>query len=114
MKSNLAGIEGVIRDHKGRLLLAFGKKRTHWDVSQLELEAVFVICDWMFESKRVIIEGENINNIKFFFCNIPSSLLSLLKNECDRGPTGTEDDVDEPMAAAAAALAAAIAVTATD
>ncbi|KAH0448542.1 hypothetical protein IEQ34_022342 [Dendrobium chrysotoxum] len=33
LESNLACIGGVFRDHKGRLLLAFGKKRIHWDVA---------------------------------------------------------------------------------
>ncbi|KAH0463868.1 hypothetical protein IEQ34_006654 [Dendrobium chrysotoxum] len=69
LRSNLARIGGVFRDHKGTLLLAFGKKRIHWDVAQLELEAVLAIREfiqsWMMNNKGVIIEGDNLNIINF-------------------------------------------------
>ncbi|KAL0927761.1 hypothetical protein M5K25_001969 [Dendrobium thyrsiflorum] len=60
---------GVIRDHKGRFLLSFGRKKIYWDISQLELEGILVIREhrqsWIFDYKGVIIEGDNINIIKF-------------------------------------------------
>ncbi|KAI0516006.1 hypothetical protein KFK09_008678 [Dendrobium nobile] len=69
LNSNCAGIGGIFRDYKGRLLLAFGEKRIHWDVAQLEMEAVVSIRKfiqrWMLDSKGVIIEGDNFNIIKF-------------------------------------------------
>ncbi|KAL0907988.1 hypothetical protein M5K25_022448 [Dendrobium thyrsiflorum] len=146
LRTNLAGIGGVFRDHKGRLIMAFGRNMFHWDVAQLEMEAVVslqeYIQDWMLECKGLIIEGDNLNIIKFIqsylnkkkwcsdkwldnnlfflkdfnkvifhhvhrdcnkvadccatlalennfcfdsssFINIPSSLFSLLKKECD-------------------------------
>ncbi|XP_028551608.1 uncharacterized protein LOC114579873 [Dendrobium catenatum] len=67
--SNVAGVGGVLRDHKGRLISAFGKKGTHWDIAQLELEAVFSVKEflksWMLECKGLIIESDNANVIKF-------------------------------------------------
>ncbi|KAI0519669.1 hypothetical protein KFK09_007123 [Dendrobium nobile] len=43
LSSNLAGIGGIFRDHKGRFIIAFGKNKVHWDIAQLELEAVFSV-----------------------------------------------------------------------
>ncbi|PKU76469.1 hypothetical protein MA16_Dca001072 [Dendrobium catenatum] len=64
-----AGIGGCIRDDKGRLLIAFGKKRMHWDIANLELDAVMSVRKylqpWMIECKGLIIEGDNLNVIKF-------------------------------------------------
>ncbi|KAI0492223.1 hypothetical protein KFK09_026492 [Dendrobium nobile] len=64
----IAGIGGVIRDSKGRFLFAFGFKRTHWDISALEMEALFalnkVLQEWMYDAKRIIIEGDNFNVMK--------------------------------------------------
>ncbi|KAI0499512.1 hypothetical protein KFK09_017716 [Dendrobium nobile] len=69
MSSYMAGIGACFRDHKGRLLIAFGEKRTHWDIAHLEMEAIMIlrrfIQPWMLEYKGVIIEGDNINVIKF-------------------------------------------------
>ncbi|KAI0530940.1 hypothetical protein KFK09_000488 [Dendrobium nobile] len=69
MSSYTAGIGGCVRDYKGRLLIAFGEKRTHWDIAHLEMEAIMIlrrfIEPWMLEYKGVIIEGDNINVIKF-------------------------------------------------
>ncbi|KAI0519799.1 hypothetical protein KFK09_007260 [Dendrobium nobile] len=63
-----AGIAGIFRDYKGRILVAFGKNTCDWDISQVELEAIFTIRDyiqnWMLESKGVIVESDNINVIK--------------------------------------------------
>ncbi|KAH0451783.1 hypothetical protein IEQ34_019082 [Dendrobium chrysotoxum] len=68
LSNNSAGIGGVFRDNKGRFLLAFGFKCTHWDISLLELMAVWalkkVIQDWIFEYNGLIIEGDNVNIIK--------------------------------------------------
>ncbi|KAI0515992.1 hypothetical protein KFK09_008663 [Dendrobium nobile] len=70
LSSNIAGIGGVFRDHKGRLILAFGKKKIHWDIAQFELEAVITVRDfirrWMLDCKGVIIESDNINIVTFF------------------------------------------------
>ncbi|KAI0524679.1 hypothetical protein KFK09_004061 [Dendrobium nobile] len=64
-----AGIGGCFRDDQGRLLVAFGEKRIHWDIANLELAAVTSIRKylqpWMVEYKGLIIEGDNINVIRF-------------------------------------------------
>ncbi|PKU74895.1 Putative ribonuclease H protein [Dendrobium catenatum] len=71
-----AGIGGVFRDHRGRFLMAFGKKLTHWDISYLELLSILsmkeVTRDWMYAYKGMIIEGDNQNVINF--------INSILKN----------------------------------
>ncbi|XP_020674424.1 uncharacterized protein LOC110093780 [Dendrobium catenatum] len=63
------GIGGCFRDDKGRILVAFGENRTHWDIANLELEAVMAVKKylqpWMMDYKGLIIEGDNINVIKF-------------------------------------------------
>ncbi|XP_020696585.1 uncharacterized protein LOC110109729 [Dendrobium catenatum] len=69
LSSYNAGIGGYFRDDKGRLLIAFGENRIHWDIANLELAAVISIRKflhpWMVEFKGLIIEGDNINVIKF-------------------------------------------------
>ncbi|KAI0503838.1 hypothetical protein KFK09_014781 [Dendrobium nobile] len=69
LTSYSAGIRGFFRDYKGRLLIAFGEGRTHWDIAHLEFDAVMtirrLIQPWMLESKGEIIEGDNLNAIKF-------------------------------------------------
>ncbi|KAH0465413.1 hypothetical protein IEQ34_005516 [Dendrobium chrysotoxum] len=49
-------------------IAAYGKKLFQWDISLLELIAVFyfknVIQDWIIDKKRIIIEGDNVNIIK--------------------------------------------------
>ncbi|KAI0529244.1 hypothetical protein KFK09_001791 [Dendrobium nobile] len=69
LSSYNTGIGGCFRDDKGRLLIAFGENRTHWDIANLELAAVSSIRKylqpWMVECKKLIIEGYNINVIKF-------------------------------------------------
>ncbi|XP_028548456.1 uncharacterized protein LOC110097081 [Dendrobium catenatum] len=66
-KNNRAGIGGVVRDDKGRFLLAFSNPILHWDAAQTELCAVLflknVVKDWMYEALGVIIEGDNRNII---------------------------------------------------
>ncbi|KAI0524754.1 hypothetical protein KFK09_004139 [Dendrobium nobile] len=56
LDSILASIGGVARYSKGNLILAFGRQRLHWDINQLELEAVYAlkefIQDWKFVSKE--------------------------------------------------------------
>ncbi|KAI0516092.1 hypothetical protein KFK09_008764 [Dendrobium nobile] len=53
-RDNMAGIGGIARDEKGRFWVAFGAHCLHWDISQLELLAVFylknVVKEWMFEA----------------------------------------------------------------
>ncbi|KAH0454948.1 hypothetical protein IEQ34_016872 [Dendrobium chrysotoxum] len=57
----------VVRDDKGRFLLAFGDNYLHWDTAQVELEAVYfiknVVQDWMCEAQGLIIDGDNYNII---------------------------------------------------
>ncbi|KAI0530847.1 hypothetical protein KFK09_000395 [Dendrobium nobile] len=69
LTSNIGGIGGVFRDHKGRLICAFGKEKIHWDVAQLEMEAILTVKNflksWMMECKGVIIESDNVNIIHF-------------------------------------------------
>ncbi|KAI0510379.1 hypothetical protein KFK09_010980 [Dendrobium nobile] len=36
-------IGGVLRDSKGKFLMAFGKKYVHWDISQPELSSIHLI-----------------------------------------------------------------------
>ncbi|KAI0515997.1 hypothetical protein KFK09_008668 [Dendrobium nobile] len=80
LDSNLASIGGVVRDSKGRLLLAFGKHKLHWDINQLELDAIFslkeFIKDSMFESKGLIIKEDNNNAIKFLHDSMTKSKVN--------------------------------------
>ncbi|XP_028552325.1 uncharacterized protein LOC110102200 [Dendrobium catenatum] len=70
LESNQTGIGGIFRDHMGRFISAFGKKRTHWNIAQLELDAVFAakdfLCDWMLECKGIIVESDNMVNTAVF------------------------------------------------
>ncbi|KAL0922757.1 hypothetical protein M5K25_006772 [Dendrobium thyrsiflorum] len=74
----LAEIHGVVCDHRGRFLLAYGKKLVHWDVSLLELIAVFYfknyIQEWMIDKKGIVIDWDNINSINLM-------KISVLKNK---------------------------------
>ncbi|KAI0524532.1 hypothetical protein KFK09_003906 [Dendrobium nobile] len=69
LSNNRVGVGGIFRDYKGRFLLAFGKSLLHWDIAQLELEAILVLREyiqgWMLESNGVIIESDNINVITY-------------------------------------------------
>ncbi|KAI0499469.1 hypothetical protein KFK09_017672 [Dendrobium nobile] len=47
LTSNLGGICGVFRSHKGRLICAFGKEKIHWDVAQLEMEAILTVKNFL-------------------------------------------------------------------
>ncbi|XP_020692288.1 uncharacterized protein LOC110106674 [Dendrobium catenatum] len=64
-----AGIGGIVRDCKGRFILAFGMKKIHWDIGQLELSTVSAITDIIRDRfddvGGIIIEGDNKNAIKF-------------------------------------------------
>ncbi|XP_020676031.2 uncharacterized protein LOC110095008 [Dendrobium catenatum] len=86
LSSNLAGVGGVLRDHKGRFISAFGKNGIHWDIAQLKLEAVFSVKEflrsWMLEYKGMIIERDNANVIKFI-----QDSLKKNKWQEDRWPT---------------------------
>ncbi|PKU59188.1 hypothetical protein MA16_Dca028443 [Dendrobium catenatum] len=68
--SNEAGIGGIFRDHKGRMLLSFGFSLIHWDICTLEWMAVRSICnvidDWMFNAKGIMVEGDNANVMSHF------------------------------------------------
>ncbi|KAI0488502.1 hypothetical protein KFK09_028336 [Dendrobium nobile] len=70
LKSNYgAGIGGVVRDYRGRMIRAFGFYGMHWDISQLELYSFFslkyLLHNCLDEAKGVIIEGDNKNVIHF-------------------------------------------------
>ncbi|XP_028550816.1 uncharacterized protein LOC110111227 [Dendrobium catenatum] len=58
LPSYVAGIGGCFRDDKGRLLVAFGENKVHWDIDDLELEAVMSVRKylqpWMIECKGLI------------------------------------------------------------
>ncbi|PKU82578.1 hypothetical protein MA16_Dca019607 [Dendrobium catenatum] len=64
----MAGVVGVVRDDKGQFLLAFGADYVHWDISQVELMAIYylknIMKDWMLEYQGVMIKGDNYNIIK--------------------------------------------------
>ncbi|KAI0519619.1 hypothetical protein KFK09_007073 [Dendrobium nobile] len=64
-----AGIGGIARDYKGRFLLAFGIKKMHWDIAQLELSGASaiteIIRDRFDDIGGIIVEGDNKNVIKF-------------------------------------------------
>ncbi|XP_028550871.1 uncharacterized protein LOC114579679 [Dendrobium catenatum] len=71
VKSNYdARIGGVLRDHKGRFLCAFGIKHKHWDSAQMEMKAILSVKDFMLQErynfKGIIIERDNKNIIDFF------------------------------------------------
>ncbi|KAH0455005.1 hypothetical protein IEQ34_016929 [Dendrobium chrysotoxum] len=67
--SYIAGVGGVIRDWKGRFLMAFGCGYVQWDIAQVELLAFRslrrFLKKWMLEANGIIIEGDNLNVIKF-------------------------------------------------
>ncbi|XP_028549405.1 uncharacterized protein LOC114579339 [Dendrobium catenatum] len=67
--SGLAGIGGVFRDCNGRFILAFGKKKMHWDIAKLEMGAILSVKDyvksWMRDYKGVILESDNMNVINY-------------------------------------------------
>ncbi|XP_020701905.1 uncharacterized protein LOC110113605, partial [Dendrobium catenatum] len=70
LRSNYgAGIGGIIRDHKGRFVRAFGFYGMHWDIAQLELYSFNSLKDILHNSidnaKGVKIEGDNKNVIQF-------------------------------------------------
>ncbi|XP_020683117.1 uncharacterized protein LOC110100068 [Dendrobium catenatum] len=64
-----AGIGGIFRDWKRRMLLAFGRNSLHWDIAQLEMEYILALRDfiqgWMLETVGIIIESDNINVINY-------------------------------------------------
>ncbi|KAL0903267.1 hypothetical protein M5K25_027631 [Dendrobium thyrsiflorum] len=68
-KSYKAGAGGVVRDCRGRFLLAFGCGSVHWDCAQVELLAFKTlknfVQNWMLEAEGIIIEGDNLNVINF-------------------------------------------------
>ncbi|KAL0912936.1 hypothetical protein M5K25_016358 [Dendrobium thyrsiflorum] len=68
-KSLIAGVAGVVRDCKGRFLMAFGCGYVHWDCAQMELLAFKSLKsyfqNWMVEANGIIIEGDNLNVINF-------------------------------------------------
>ncbi|KAI0496460.1 hypothetical protein KFK09_022777 [Dendrobium nobile] len=67
-KSNMAGIAGLLRDRKVRMICAYGRNLFHRDIAYLELKAILTfenyIQDWFCEYKGIIIEGDNVNIIK--------------------------------------------------
>ncbi|KAL0921308.1 hypothetical protein M5K25_008367 [Dendrobium thyrsiflorum] len=58
----------VLRDHKGRMLCAYGKQIIHWDATFLEMKVILsfehLIEDWVWPNKRIIIECDNVNIMK--------------------------------------------------
>ncbi|XP_020675414.1 uncharacterized protein LOC110094507 [Dendrobium catenatum] len=70
LRSNYgAGIGGIVRDHKGRFVHAFGLYGMHWDIAQLELYSFNSLKDLLNNcldnAKGVIIEEDNKNVIQF-------------------------------------------------
>ncbi|KAI0497299.1 hypothetical protein KFK09_020522 [Dendrobium nobile] len=105
------GIGGIVRDCKGRFLLAFGRKKMHWDIAQLEMEAITDLKEALqgrFHGvEGIVVEGDNKNVIDIlhnmysipknmdrrlviedsFFLNendLPSSFCNMVKEECVR------------------------------
>ncbi|PKU83103.1 hypothetical protein MA16_Dca024170 [Dendrobium catenatum] len=80
------GVGGICRDHKGRLLLAFGRSCVHWDIAHVESLAIKTINEvfkeWMLEYNGIIIEGDNFNIIKLIHKKIKSGMegLSFINN----------------------------------
>ncbi|KAI0488576.1 hypothetical protein KFK09_028414 [Dendrobium nobile] len=62
-----AGIGGIVRDCKGRFLVAFGRKKLHWDRTQLEMAAIADLKEVLhgrFDGvEGIIVEGDNKNVI---------------------------------------------------
>ncbi|KAL0917868.1 hypothetical protein M5K25_012969 [Dendrobium thyrsiflorum] len=63
-----AGIGSIIRDFKGRFILAFGFYGVHWDIAQVELLAFKalngLLRDCLLIAKGIIFEGDNKNVIQ--------------------------------------------------
>ncbi|XP_020700305.2 uncharacterized protein LOC110112427 [Dendrobium catenatum] len=60
-----AGIGQVVRDDKGRFVIAFGHGRLHWDIAQMELSTFKSLKEalqgWTQGAKGIIVEGDNKN-----------------------------------------------------
>ncbi|XP_020694670.1 uncharacterized protein LOC110108384 [Dendrobium catenatum] len=71
-----AGFGGIARDYKGRFILAFGIKKMHWDIAQLELSAASaiteIIRDRFDDIGGIIVEGDN-KNVRKFLHNLHST-----------------------------------------
>ncbi|XP_020672715.1 uncharacterized protein LOC110092485 [Dendrobium catenatum] len=74
-----ADIGGIVRDCKGRFLLAFGRKKMHWDIAQLEMEAITdlkeVLQGRFHGVEGIVVEGDNKNVI-----DILHNMHSIPKN----------------------------------
>ncbi|PKU61026.1 hypothetical protein MA16_Dca024295 [Dendrobium catenatum] len=62
-----ADIGGIVRDYKGKFLLAFGRKKIHWDITQLEMVVIKELEDVLNGRfcgvEGIIVEGDNKNVI---------------------------------------------------
>lgn len=82
-----AGIGGIVRDCKGRFLLAFGMGKVHWDIAQLELLSFSslkkVLQGRLQDVKGIILEGENKNVHHFLqnLYNLPKKKLWNVEGE---------------------------------
>ncbi|KAI0492159.1 hypothetical protein KFK09_026425 [Dendrobium nobile] len=101
-KNYEAGIGGVVRDCKGRFLLAFGMKKTHWDIAQLELSAVSALREILrgrFDDVGgIIVEGDNKNAMEFLLNlhSIPKKFDRGLDIEDSSFLTKVKEQVQKP------------------
>lgn len=65
LKNYEAGLGIVIRDNLGILLLVIGNSYLHWDIHQVELQALKLLSSLLpipiMDANRIIIEGDNLN-----------------------------------------------------
>ncbi|XP_020683598.1 uncharacterized protein LOC110100437 [Dendrobium catenatum] len=75
-----AGTGGIVRDSKGRFVLAFGLGKVHWDIAQLDLLAFSslkeVLQGRLQDVKGIIVEGDNKNVL-----NILQNIVQLTEEE---------------------------------
>ncbi|KAI0513662.1 hypothetical protein KFK09_009692 [Dendrobium nobile] len=81
LPSNKAGIGGIFRDSKGRMLLSFGFSVVHWDIGFLELLAFrslrTVMKEDMMDARGLIIESDSSNVISYLQKSVANKGLVL-------------------------------------
>ncbi|XP_028555486.1 uncharacterized protein LOC110110911 [Dendrobium catenatum] len=85
LPSNKAGIGGIFRDNKGRMLISFRFLVIHWDIGFLELLAFRLLRDVMKEemmdARGLIIESDSSNVISYLHRSIAKKGLVMSSDE---------------------------------
>ncbi|KAI0488487.1 hypothetical protein KFK09_028320 [Dendrobium nobile] len=103
LRSNCAGVGGIFRDHKGRFILAFGEKKIHWDITKLEMEAVYSAFEastteqydvqfWKWIEKAKLNPREEEDNSSRRSCNVTED-IEYVARKCDK--MKESDDLDD-------------------